>query len=244
MKRILLLLVVFACGPALARPRKPKPPKPAPAAQPAPPPPEAPPPAEPEAEEPAQPQQPQPAPPAPAPTPTQPTPPPAERGGRAKIDLESLNAEYQALKDELFRSRAKVELLGSALYKTQLVATFQYKAQRAWPLKKVTLRVDDQPVYSADGPDAEDPIKIYEGFAAPGRHALRVTIEAEAQGDSRLGYQTESTFVFDVPDGRQSRLELVADEVGDGPQPLAKKKEGTFDVRVKAKLKNLALNAK
>jgi len=190
--------------------------------------------------------------PPPAPAPAAPTAPPAPSAPTAAkgdkppaVDLESLNNEYNALRDELFRSRAKAELLGAALFKTRLVATFQYKAQRAWPLKKVTLRLDDQPVYSADAPSAsDDPVKIYEGTLAPGRHALTVRVECGAVGESRLGYATEDTFQLDAADGKQARIELTVDEVGDGPQPLAKKKAGDVDVRVKARVRSLELDAK
>jgi hypothetical protein len=159
-------------------------------------------------------------------------------------DLESLNAEYHALRDELFRTRAKAELLGTALFKTRLVTTFRYLAQRAWPLKKVSLKLDDQPVYAADAPSAEDPIKIYEGFLAPGRHSLAVCVECGAVGDSRLGYAAEDTFVFEAADGKQARVELNVDETGDGPQPLSKKKAGDFDVRVRARVRSLGLDEK
>jgi hypothetical protein len=179
---------------------------------------------------------------APTPPPPPSTPPPAAPiSSSAKIDLDGLNAEYNALRDELFRTRAKVELLGAALYKTKLAVSFVYKAQRAWPLKKVTLRLDDQPVAVVDSPNASDPLKLYEGFAAPGRHTLTVRVEANAQGESRLAYATESALQFDIEDGKLAKVELTADESGDGPQPLARKKEGTFDVRLVARVKSVKL---
>ena len=184
-----------------------------------------------------------------APTPAPeaaPTPAPAPAAEKPKVDLDSLNNEYHALRDELFRSRAKVELLGAALFKTRMVTTFQYKAQRAWPLKKVTMRLDDQPVYSVDAPAAppDEPIKIYEGFVAPGRHSLAIRVECGATGESRLPYSAENTFVFDVADGKQARVELTVDETGDGPQQIANKKQGDFDVRVRARVKSLERDAK
>jgi hypothetical protein len=236
----LALCLVCVATAALAKPKRPPRPRPAPVTHPAPAPVETPAPAPAETAEPAAATTPAPA---PSPPPASPAPV-AEKSDRPKVDLDSLNAEYQAIRDELFRSRAKVELLGAALYKTRLVTTFQYKAQRAWPLKKVTLKLDDQPVYSADAPAADEPIKIFEGFAAPGRHALKLSVECGAQGESRLAYSTENTFVFDVADGRQAKVELSVDEDGDGPQALAKRQEGTFDLRVKAKVRNLAKDAK
>jgi hypothetical protein len=199
-------------------------PEPAPAAAPAPPP--------------------EPAPvatPAPPPAP----PPPVEKPPeKPSADLEALNAEYLAIRDELFRSRAKAELIGSALFKTRMVATFRYRAGRAWPLRKVTLRLDDQPVYSADAPNAEEAVRVYEGFTVPGKHTLVLRVECSAQGETRVAYGAEGTFVIDVPDGKQSRVAFDVDETGDGPQPLAKKHAGEFSVHLHADVKVLEKDAK
>ncbi|HEY1587438.1 MAG TPA: hypothetical protein VGH63_17195 [Polyangia bacterium] len=174
-----------------------------------------------------------------------PTPPPAPMTtpepapSRANVDLDALNREYNQLRDDLFRSRAKSHLLGDALFKTKIVATFQYKAQRAWPIKKVTLKIDDQPVFTVDSPATQDPLKLYDAFAAPGKHTLALRVECGATGEDRVAYGAEGTFVIDVAENKQSNVAFVVDETGDGPQKLAKKHEGTFDVRVRADLETV-----
>jgi hypothetical protein len=179
---------------------------------------------------------PPPAPPPPTPAPMT-TPEPTT--AKANVDLDALNNEYNQLRDELFRSRAKAHLLGDALFKTKIVATFQYKAQRAWPIKKVTLKIDDQPVFTADSPATQDPLKLYDGFAAPGRHTLAVRVECGATGEDRVAYGAEGTFIVDVAENKQSNVAFVVDETGDGPSKIAKKREGTFDVRVRADLETV-----
>lgn len=182
----------------------------------------------------------------PAPTPAPATPPPApmttpepRESAKANVDLDALNREYNQLRDDLFRSRAKAHLLGDALFKTKIVATFQYKAQRAWPIKKVTLKIDDQPVFTADSPSTQDPLKLYDGFAAPGKHTLAVRVDCGATGEDRVAYGAEGTFVVDVAENKQSNVAFVVDETGDGPTKIAKKREGTFDVRVRADLETV-----
>ena len=172
----------------------------------------------------------QPAPPPPAPM----TTPEPRESTKANVDLEALNREYNQLRDDLFRSRAKAHLLGDALFKTKIVATFLYKAQRAWPIKKVTLKIDDQPVFTADAPSTQDPLKLYDGFAAPGKHTLALRVDCGATGEDRVAYGAEGTFVIDVAENKQSNVAFVVDETGDGPTKIAKKREGTFDVRVRA----------
>ena len=171
-----------------------------------------------------------PAPPPPAPM----TTPEPHESQKANVDLDTLNREYNQLRDDLFRSRAKAHLLGDALFKTKIVATFLYKAERAWPIKKVTLKIDDQPVFTADAPSTQDPLKLYDGFAAPGKHTLSLRVDCGATGEDRVAYGAEGTFVIDVAENKQSNVAFVVDETGDGPEKLAKKREGTFDVRVRA----------
>jgi hypothetical protein len=181
-------------------------------------------------------------------TPAPPPPPPPDqpvKPDKATLDLEALSSEYQQLRDDLFRARAKAEMVGKTLYKTRLVATFQYKAQRAWPLKKVTLKLDDQPVADQDAPNAsDDPVKIFEGFVAPGRHKVSLRVECGATGDPNQSYTAEGSFIVEAVDGKQSRVKLSVDEVGDGPQSMAKKKEGTFDVRVRGDVAVFKLDEK
>ncbi|HWE27229.1 MAG TPA: hypothetical protein VHB97_04465 [Polyangia bacterium] len=238
MRRAALLILVFSTAAWAAAPKKKHPPihhgpvmAPAPPPTPEPPATESAPP--PDAAPPAE-AAPPPAPPPPAPMTT-----PEPKETRANVDLDALNREYNQLRDDLFRSRAKAHLIGDALFKTKIVATFQYKAQRAWPIKKVTLKIDDQPVFTADSPSTQDPLKLYDGFAAPGKHTLAVRVDCGATGEDRVAYGAEGTFVVDVAENKQSNVAFVVDETGDGPQKIAKKREGTFDVRVRADLETV-----
>ena len=167
------------------------------------------------------------------------SPEPAATKSKSTVELDSLVAEYGAIRDELFRSRAKAAVLGEALLKTQLVIAFRYEAGRAWPLRKITLRLDDRPVYSAESVTGNDMQKVFETVAASGRHVITARVEATGAGEERISYATENSFGFDAADGKITRVELSVDETGSGPAALAKKKEGSFDVRVKANVKSI-----
>ena len=69
-------------------------------------------------------------------------------------------------------------------------------------------------------------------------------VECGATGEASFGYATEDSFVFEAADGKQARIELTVDETGDGPAPLAKKKEGELDLRIRARVRSLAREAK
>src|SRR5262245_33157760 len=120
-----------------------------------------------------------------------------------------------------------------------MVVTFRYEAGRAWPLKKLTLRLDDRPVFTADSVNGSEPQKVFETVAAPGRHVLTARVEAAGTGEDRITYTTENSFGIDLADGKLTRVELTIDESGSGPGPLAKRKAGSFDVQVKANVKSL-----
>jgi hypothetical protein len=162
---------------------------------------------------------------------------------KPSLDVGALEAEYHALRDELFRARAKAELVGQALFKTRLVVGFQYRAQRAWPLKKVALLLDDQPLKIVETPEAEEPVRLWEGFASPGRHVLALRAEAGGVGDPNARYVAAAEITFEIPDGKQQEVTWVVDESGDGPQSLSKKRQGRVDLRVRADIKTRELSA-
>jgi hypothetical protein len=153
------------------------------------------------------------------------------------VDLEGLVNEYTAIRDELFRSRAKAAVLGEALLKTHLVVMFRYEAGRAWPLKKVSLKLDERPVYAGESSTGAEYQKIFETVAAPGRHVLSVRAEAGGVGEERITYAAEGSFGFDLADDKTTKVELTVDESGSGPGTISKKKSGTFDLRVRADIK-------
>jgi hypothetical protein len=164
-----------------------------------------------------------------------PTPAPAD-------DLEPLRAEYDAIRDELFRARARLGLVGEAVFHTRLVIDVAYGAQRDWPLDHLVVKVDDQQVYAAPAPTGlGEGLRAFAGFAAAGRHVVSVSLDSG--GEARAGWATSGAFAVDVAEGRETRVRVVADEVGDGPKPIADKRKGRYDVRLRADLSSAPLVA-
>jgi hypothetical protein len=182
-------------------------------------------------------------PPATPPTTATSTAPASSTTAPAKDDLESLRAEYDALRDELFRARARLGLVGEAVFKTRLVVDVEYRAQRDWPLDQLRVKVDDVQVFGGAKPAAAKSLRAFEGFAAPGRHVIAVAIDSGVAG-ARAGYAASGTFAVDLAEGRETTVRVIADEVGDGPTPLMKKREGRYDVRLRANVRSAALEHK
>jgi hypothetical protein len=149
-------------------------------------------------------------------------------------DLAALRAEYDAIRDELFRARARLALVGEAVFRTQLAVDVGYGAQRDWPLDHLVVKVDDQQVYAGSQPRGlGDGLRAFAGFAAPGRHVVAVALDAAASG-GRAGFAASGAFTVDLAEGRETRVRILVDEVGDGPRPLTEKRKGRYDVRLRA----------
>ena len=66
----------------------------------------------------------------------------------------------------------------------------------------------------------------------------------ECGAAANQSYAAEGTFTVETTTGKETRVQLSVDESGDGPQYLARKKTGTFDVRVRADVDAKELVAK
>jgi hypothetical protein len=64
-----------------------------------------------------------------------------------------------------------------------------------------------------------------------------LSVEAQSSGpEARAGFGVTGLFLIDVVDGKQTRVTVVADEVGSGPDKLAKKRTGSYDVKLRAEI--------
>jgi hypothetical protein len=231
MKRIALALVALlaadagAAGKIARAPRKPAKTKPAPAApksQPT----SAAAPAASDVSVPAAPE----APPAPrAETP----PPPAEKAEKAEKPekaeksekpraagptVEALRAEYDELRDALFRSRARRETLESALFSTQLLPTIVWEGGRHHSVKRAEVRFDGVRLWeSNEGLTADKAVSLAPKSAPPGPHVLGVRIEVRSRDDPKLGYVSDQSFALSLPEGKKTSVEITVDEDGDAP---------------------------
>jgi hypothetical protein len=145
-----------------------------------------------------------------------PAPPPA-------VDLAKLRSEYDRLRDELFRSRARAELVEEGIYESKLAATLRWKGAPDFILRRAEIRLDGNSIWdSGEKPLVDELIKVSERPAKPGPHTLTVRIEVRPGKKSEkehadLGYESEQTFVIDVPDGQRTNVVITGDDDGDLP---------------------------
>ncbi|HEY6475843.1 MAG TPA: hypothetical protein VI456_04625 [Polyangia bacterium] len=140
------------------------------------------------------------------------------------LDLAKLRAEYDRLRDELFRARARAELVEEGIYASKLGATLRWKGAPDFILHRAEIRLDGNVVWdSGDKPLVDELIKVSERPIKPGPHTVTVKMEVRPgkKGEKEhadLGYESEQTFVVRVPDTGTTTVALTADDDGDLPE--------------------------
>jgi hypothetical protein len=152
-----------------------------------------------------------------------PAPPPPAAAPAASIDLDKLRADYDRLRDELFRSRSRAALVEDALWTSKLSATFRWKGAPAYLVHHASVRLDGGEIWdSGDKPVTDNLISVAERAVKAGPHAITLRIEIrpgkKSKDSDRLGYVSEHTFAIVVPDGKRTRVAITGDEDGDAPE--------------------------
>jgi hypothetical protein len=138
-------------------------------------------------------------------------------------DLEKLRADYDRLRDDLFRARARAQLAEDGLYKSKLSASFRWKGAPGFLVHHAAIRLDGGEIWdSGDKPVTDDLIKVAERGVKPGPHAITLRIEIrpgkKSKDSDKLGYTSEHTFAILVPDGLRTHVAITGDEDGDAPE--------------------------
>jgi hypothetical protein len=158
------------------------------------------------------------APPARASAPTPPPPP----------DLSKLRAEYDRLREELFKARVRSQKVSETVFASKMDVRLHWKGGPDFVIRKARVLLDGAELWdSGDRAQTDDVIQVAERSVKPGPHALTVRLEvrpkAEAKGGAKtgadkLGYTSEHTFAIVVAESGTTHLELTGDEDGDPPE--------------------------
>jgi hypothetical protein len=154
-------------------------------------------------------------------------------------DLQSLRAEYFKLRDRLFQSRARSSAVSSALYSTRLSVNLNYDSGRYYTITRATIRLDGANIYDdSEGSIASDKATRFEGFVAPGRHQLRIRIEATGKDDERFTSVIDNSFVVQAIKGKDLVVKAQAEDDGNMAYKWAKKESGTYRLHLNVSVKS------
>lgn len=147
---------------------------------------------------------------------------PAPPAAGAAIDLDKLRADYERLREELFRARARAQIVAEATYPARLSATLRWKGGADQLIRRAQIRLDGAEVWDSGGkPVTDELISVAERPVKPGPHALTVRLEVrpgkKTKDAETLGYVSEQTFAIIARDKTKTRVSIIADEDGDPP---------------------------
>lgn len=162
--------------------------------------------------------------------------------------VEELDRRTRELRDQVFRSKARLtllteKLLGSAQGGARLVVVQSDQMGRLFQWVKVSYQLDGREVFVRNldvgriAPSKEQ--TIYDGNVRPGDHTLAVVAVYRGDGNKVFSYYDKYTFTakaahrFSATDGQTTRVNVVCREKGN---PLLTRVEDrpSFDFRVES----------
>ena len=155
-------------------------------------------------------------------------PAPRSPAPAAMPDLEKLRAEYDRLREELFKARVRSQKAAETVFPSKMDVRLRWRGGPDFVIRKARMLLDGAELWdSADRPQTDDVIQVAERSVKPGPHAFTVRLEIRPKtevkgglkmGADKLGYTSEHTFAIVVADSGVTHLELTGDEDGDPPE--------------------------
>jgi hypothetical protein len=143
----------------------------------------------------------------------------------ASIDLKKLRADYDRLRDDLFRARSRAQIVQEGVWNARLAGELRWKAAPDYVIRHAEVRLDGGTIWdSGERPVTDDKLAIAERPCKPGPHTFTVRLEVRPGTKKKgkdvegLGYTSEQTFAIVVPDGKRTTVAVTGDEDGSLPE--------------------------
>ncbi len=175
----------------------------------------------------------------PAPTPPAPAPQAKPKAtmdkGKYAVRLRDLEGRVNRLKEQIFRSKARLSLLAETVLDRKIAGSrlnilFRNEMGGSFRLVKATFLLDGGPIFNKtdeSGNLAErEVIDLFNGPVVPGDHTISVILNYRGHGYGIFSYlkgyafKTKSSRTFTVGEGKALRLEIVGYEKGGVATPL------------------------
>ena len=176
-------------------------------------------------------------------------PPPAAPidAGTYAVRLRDLEQRINELKEQIFRSKARLSLLAETVLEGvvgggQAVIVHENRMSEGFKLVRVVYALDGAPILTkADEEGAigeQKEFEVYNGSIVPGEHTVTVNLEYRGHGYGVFSYlkgykfKVRSTYTFSVPEGRVATLVIVGYEKGGPTTPLEDRPAVRFIERI------------
>jgi hypothetical protein len=169
--------------------------------------------------------------------------------GTYGVRLRDLEQRINELKEQIFRSKARLSLLAETVLQgvvagSQARIVHENKMGNSFRLVKVVYALDGAPIFNkADEEGAlgdQSEFDIYNGSIVPGEHTLTVKLEYRGHGYGIFSYlkgyrfKVSSSHTFTAPEGKALTLSVVGYEKGGPTAPLEERPAVRFVERVSA----------
>lgn len=155
--------------------------------------------------------------------------------GTYAVRLRDLEQRINELKEQIFRSKARLSLLAETVLQgvvagAQAIIVHQNEMSSSYRLVKAVYALDGAPIFNnADEEGAlsdRDEFQVFNGSIVPGEHTLTVNLEYRGHGYGIFSYlkgyrfKVRSNYSFTAPEGRAVTLRVVGYEKGGPTAPL------------------------
>ncbi len=167
--------------------------------------------------------------------------------GTYAVRLRDLEQRINELKEQIFRSKARLSLLAETVLEGvvgggQAVIVHENRMSQSYKLVRVVYALDGAPIFTKADEEGtlseQQEFEIYNGSIVPGEHTLTVSLEYRGHGFGVFSYlkgyrfTVRSTYTFAVPEGRVANLQVVGYEKGGPTTPLEERPAVRYIERV------------
>ena len=167
--------------------------------------------------------------------------------GTYAVRLRDLEQRINELKEQIFRSKARLSLLAETVLEGvvgggQAVIIHENRMSQSYKLVRVVYALDGAPIFTKADEEGslgeQKEFEVYNGSIVPGEHTLTVNLEYRGHGYGVFAYlkgyrfKVRSTYTFAVPEGRVSTVHVVGYEKGGPTTPLEERPAVRYIERV------------
>ncbi len=155
--------------------------------------------------------------------------------GTYAVRLRDLEQRINELKEQIFRSKARLSLLAETVLSgtiagAQATLVHENRMSSSYKLVKAVYALDGAPIFNKADENGElgerETFDIYNGAIVPGEHTLTVNLEYRGHGYGIFSYlqgyrfKVRSNYSFTAPEGRGVTIRVVGYEKGGPTAPL------------------------
>lgn len=175
-------------------------------------------------------------------------PPPATEvdAGTYAVRLRDLETRVNELKEQIFRSKARLSLLAETVLEgvvggAQALFVHENQMSSSFKLVKAVYALDGAPIFNKADEAAlseKTQFDVYNGSLVPGEHTLTVNLEYQGYGHGVFTYlqgyrfKVSASHTFTVPENRSVSIRVVGYEKGGPTAPLEERPAIRFTERV------------